>query len=577
MGPVNSDTRTSKSFRQRATTLLLMMAVASLSRAQAPSSRVHPPFQAIDALPKIQVLDVRGQRAEEAMATLRKEGLAPGKTSSAAGPGIVGTVSQQDPPAGSFVVKGTTFNLVLVAPRAGATNDGDQEFSTQVPRLIGLTPNQASALLERNRLTLGSALQGNGKGPEATIYDQRPPAGSWARIWSRIDVTIVQPTKPAGTGGLVWVLVPNLIGQPQKVAEQTLRDHNLMLGGISLGVASAPAGTVFGQLPAPNTRVVEGSQVELRIAKAQQSQPPTVTVPDLVHQNVASARSLVAQKGLQLGRVTSDESNDPANSVLSQSPVADTQVERGSSVDVQIAQPIPPVTVPNLVQHEEAEASTVLQNVGLRLGNVDEKESDAATGTILLQKPSPGEQVLKGSAVDVTLSRQILTQLTVLVNPANPASGQRVQFHAHLDPAQQGMQYRFFFGDNTDSGWLPSSNTTHVYEQGGHFQVYAVATRGPTTTTSEQVTITIPSFPWGLATAVLAGLLILGGGAVYLQRWTNFRRWIRVAPKMDAGTQSVCLKDRGANIPCARIRLVHDAGKSTVELKEDKQERRVKI
>ena len=72
------------------------------------------------------------------------------------------------------MVKGTTINLVLVGPGKGATNDGDQEFSIQVPRLIGLTPNRASGLFEQNRLPLGSVLPGKGKGPEGTISDQGP-------------------------------------------------------------------------------------------------------------------------------------------------------------------------------------------------------------------------------------------------------------------------------------------------------------------------------------------------------------------------------------------------------------------
>jgi beta-lactam-binding protein with PASTA domain len=569
MGPVNSNVRTSNFLLFRATMLLLMVVQATLCRSQTPPPQAHPPYQAIFAVPRVQVPDVRGRRLEDADALLRKAGLTPGRTSSAVGPRIAGTVSQQDPAPNAVVVRGTTFNLVLVAPRPSATNDGDQEFSTQVPRLDGLTPNQASALLERNRLLLGSVSTGKGKGPDGTIYGQKPQPGSWARVGSKIDVAIVEPTQAAPSADVIWVIVPNMIGQPQKVAEKMLQENHLALGGVSSGVASVPAGTVFGQRPLPNAKAIEGSRVELQIAQPPPPQRTTVRVPDLLHQDVETARTLLAQTGLQLGQVTSEEGGDPANSILAQSPFAGTEVERGSSVDVKTAQPVPTVSVPNIAQHDEAEAIAALQGVGLRLGIVDEMESAAAIGIVLSQQPVAGARVLKGTAVDVTLSRQLVTQVKLLMDPTNPAKGGNVSFHAHLEPPEKGMQYRFFFGDNTDSGWLPSAKTTHTYQQAGDFQVWATATRGSTTITSEVVTVVIQTrpFPWGLTGALGAGLLVLGGAGIYYQRWMHFHRWIRVAPNMDVGLQTVSVNSRAGSSPPVRIRVIHDPGRSTIQVK----------
>jgi PASTA domain len=110
-------------------------------------------------------------------------------------------------------------------------------------------PNRASSLLEGNRLRLGSVLHGNGEGPEGTIYDQKPQAGSWVGIGSKIDISIVQGAKPPGAGEILWVFVPDLTGQTQKAAEEILRKENLTVGSVASGVASTPAGTVFSQLP----------------------------------------------------------------------------------------------------------------------------------------------------------------------------------------------------------------------------------------------------------------------------------------------------------------------------------------
>ena len=104
MGPVDSSKRISNCSLCRAITLLLMTAVGTLGRSQLPV-QAHPPSQAILALPRVQVPDVRGRQAQDAEVTLRNAGLTPGKVSSAAGPGIVGTALQQDPRPNSVVVQ----------------------------------------------------------------------------------------------------------------------------------------------------------------------------------------------------------------------------------------------------------------------------------------------------------------------------------------------------------------------------------------------------------------------------------------------------------------------------------------
>jgi beta-lactam-binding protein with PASTA domain len=568
---MNSNKIRSSSFLYRVTVLLLVVAAATPCISQ-PSPQAHPLPQAIIGKLKIQVPDVRGHSEEDARVTLRKAGLTPGKVSTTAGPGIVGTVFQQDPLQNSMATHGATFNLVLVGPPTGnAANDGDQEFRTQVPDLAGLTPNQARTRLDPKRLVLGSVMPGNGQGTEGTVYSQNPKPRSWAKIGSPINVSIVQSKGPSGSEDILWAFVPDLTGQTQKAAEETLHKQNLTVGGISSGVASVQAGTVFGQRPLPNTRIIQGSSVDLRIAQVPPPQSILVAVPSLLSQDLDGARTLLGKKKLQLGRVASEESVGPVNSILSQSPMAATLVERGSAVDVKIAQPIPPVSVPNIVQREETDAIHILQSAGLQLGSMDEKESDAPTGTIIIQRPDAGAQVPKGSAVNVILSRQHLAQLTVLMDQANPTKGQPVVFHAHLEPPEKAVQYRFVFGDGKDSGLLTSSKTTHIYQHGGNFEVQAFATLGATSFKSEQVTVTIPPFPWGLIVAA-TGLLALGYlGSIHLRRM-RFHRLIRVAPKADAGTQSVSVQRHEDWNLCARFRLVHDPGNSTILLEERKHE-----
>ena len=554
------------SFYCYAAALFLVCARACLGLAQQQLPQAHPPSVMMVAVPRVVVPDVRGRRPDEAQAILRRAGLQSGTASTIPGPGIVGTVWQQEPLQNTVVRRGTIFNLVLVAPPSGQNpSDGDEEFSRQAPRLIGLTPNQASNLLERSRLLLGNVSAGNGNGPEGTIYAQKPQAGSWVKIGSRIDVGIVEPQKASGgKEEIIWVLVPNLFGQTGKAAEEVLRKCGLSLGDVSTGSASVPAGTVFGQVPLPNTKVAEGTQVSLRIAQAVPPQKTTVPVPNLIHQDVGSARALLAQVGLQLGEVGSEESDSTPNSITAQSPNAGTQVESGTLVNVVIAREIPLVAVPNIVQHGEADAVAILRRVGLQLGAVSEKEGDANSGTILSQKPQAGGQVRTGTAVDVIVSRQVTRQLTVMVDQANPKSGEALGFHAHLEPPLKGMKYRFNFGDGEHSAWLTSSKTTHAYRKAGDFQIQALAATDHTTISSEIVTVTIPSFPWAILTVLTGGVLALGGGGFLYHGWKLFHKWIRVVPKMDVGTQRLSIESGEGWNQSVRVRVVQDIGECRV-------------
>jgi len=99
-------------------------------------------------------------------ASYESVGLKPGKISAAAGPGMFGTVQQQEPPQYSPVMRRSVGNLVLVAPSQGqpTPGHGDENFTVQVPPLNGLTQNEASNRLEKLNLQLGSVFQGPGKG-----------------------------------------------------------------------------------------------------------------------------------------------------------------------------------------------------------------------------------------------------------------------------------------------------------------------------------------------------------------------------------------------------------------------------
>lgn len=559
--------------------LLLLLCVGScpIQAGQRPQP-AHPPYAATMNVALIVVPDVRGLRQEDAEARLRAAGLVPGAISSSPGPGAVGTVYHQEPQQNTSVPHGTTFTLQLVAPAKkptssnGETENSDAELYRTVPKLIGLTPNAASDLLARFNLQLGRVSKGTGNTSPGTIYAQKPTAGSLVRVGSGIEVAIVD--NPVAPPPPPVVYVPYLIGQTQKVAEELLTRQGLNLGNIVTVTASARPGTVFAQFPLPNTKVVQGTQVNLSIA---QPGKPTVPVPDLLHRDIDSARAVLSQVGLQIGELTTEQSDNPANSITAQSPEAGTLVVRGTVVNVVIAQPAPPVSVPSLVRHDQADAIALLQSVGLQLGAVNQQDNDATSGTILSQNPQAGTQAQKGTAVDVTISRQILpADLVVMVDQNNPSVGVPLRIHAHVENPQAGMLYQFTFGDDEQTKWQPLSTTTHTYKNAGQYPLRASAKAGATLLESETVLVTIPSSPLPILSMVLGtiALLSLGGGAFLYHGWRLFKNRIQLVPKLDIGTQRLSVASGESLSPSVSVRLVQGTGESKVILREGNSPRK---
>lgn len=62
------------------------------------------------------------------------------------------------------------------------------------------------------------------------------------------------------------------------------------------------------------------------------------------------------------------------------------------------------VTVPDVVNQTEAEATNDLREAGLEVGDINRVESDDEAGTVLASDPTSGDEVEKGSEVDLSVS-----------------------------------------------------------------------------------------------------------------------------------------------------------------------------
>lgn len=90
--------------------------------------------------------------------------------------------------------------------------------------------------------------------------------------------------------------------------------------------------------------------------------------------------------------------------IVSQDPAAGEIIKTGSTVTVNISKGLGEGSVPNLKGKKQSELEEYLEAAGFELGNVSTEASEEEKGTVLSQSPGAGEEVEKGTAIDVVVS-----------------------------------------------------------------------------------------------------------------------------------------------------------------------------
>src|SRR4029077_12756457 len=107
---------------------------------------------------------------------------------------------------------------------------------------------------------------------------------------------------------------------------------------------TVPAGSVISQTPVGGTQVTINSAVALVVS----SGLPQVATPNVVGLTQAAAATAMPNAQLVVGAVTTASSTTvPAGSVISQTPVAGTQVTINSAVALVVSSGLPQVATPN--------------------------------------------------------------------------------------------------------------------------------------------------------------------------------------------------------------------------------------
>ena len=197
------------------------------------------------------------------------------------------------------------------------------------------------------------------------------------------------------------VTVPTVVGLTEAAGVSAITGASLVADVTSANSTFAAIGTIAEQTPAGGTSAASGSHVAVVVSLG-------AKVPNVVGSTQATATPVIISAGLVLGTVNTANSAAPINSIISQTPPANTNVAPGTvmTITVSIGPAAPAnVNVPNVVGMTQTAAGTALTTAGLTVGGTTTQSSTTVpAGSVISQNPGAGASVAPGSAVALVIS-----------------------------------------------------------------------------------------------------------------------------------------------------------------------------
>lgn len=209
-----------------------------------------------------------------------------------------------------------------------STFKNDQQVQPLIPTVTG---KQLTEALERAesygfRIEI-SEYEVNATVAEGTVISQNPSPGSSAKAGTSIKVTVsAGPDVPA---------VPQLIGLTYDEAIAALQSLGLQVGTVTYRVSDVAIGYVCAQYPSDGTELQEGATVDLCLSATTISNEK---MPALTSMQLEEALSRLDMHGYTNIFLRYDATSvQPLNTVLSQTPAADSTVQPEMRIELLVA------------------------------------------------------------------------------------------------------------------------------------------------------------------------------------------------------------------------------------------------
>ena len=327
------------------------------------------------------VPDLAGRTLEQARNLIGNQLLKVGSVTTKVSNAPQGTIIEQQPRANAEASPGGAVDLVIAE-------------GLETPKLVGLSLEEAGALLANQLMRLGKVERRVSPDGDGRIIAQSPQAGAPASFGVSIDVVIAEPP-----------IIPDLRGMSPDAVASTLTERQLVLANVDYQLsAELPDQTVLSQEPPPGSPIVNGGTISvvLAVTAPPPDRPDLVAVPDITRLTAAQADQALNDLGLAL-QLEGTSSGDQPNRVTAQNPTAGRLIAIGSPVAARL-EAIDEVLVPDLLGVVHESVDTTLANAFLAVGSKEWRLSTQPDGTVIGQNPAPGTPIAFGNPVNLVFS-----------------------------------------------------------------------------------------------------------------------------------------------------------------------------
>ncbi len=133
-----------------------------------------------------------------------------------------------------------------------------------VPKVLGMTSEEAGAILEKSGLSGEISGMSFSKEPGGTVISQQPEAGRKVKIGREIRLVVSASERS--------VILPNLVGKTSEEAAQIISSVGLVIGKMYGLVTDTAYGLILEQSPSPGSTLTPGSDVSITISMGKTEQ-----------------------------------------------------------------------------------------------------------------------------------------------------------------------------------------------------------------------------------------------------------------------------------------------------------------
>ena len=199
-----------------------------------------------------------------------------------------------------------------------------------------------------------------------------------------------------------YVKMPELKDKSVEEARNELKEYGLESEVVYEESDTVAVGVVINANIAVGADVAEGSTILITASAG----PQAVPVPDVTTLSYEDAYGRLTGEGFAVTRAEGYSDDIEKGFVVSQVPVAETRVAKGTNITVTVSIGKERIWVPRLLGRSEQDGTIEAIEAGLQIGSVAQVyNSEYEEGLICYQSYSQGSYVEPGTAVDIKVSK----------------------------------------------------------------------------------------------------------------------------------------------------------------------------